>query len=197
MCPTIWTNFGHILDTVWTFQITLGTCHEDVQKLSKSFGHFIPLWTLFGQVLDKFWTHYKVGHMLDTFWTCFGHLSTLWTHFGHFYVQNVSVPTSFTSPIGSSIYSECVIGRLKIGTRFSISRLFLSLLSKWTTAVRRPDGGREGGGRTRRTCKRTRMKNHARARSSHVISSELPPFPQTPSSASHSSRRFCIAWKLL
>ena len=96
-CP-IWTNFGHILDTVRTFQITLGTCHEDVQKLSKSFGHFIPLWTLFGQVLDKFWTHYKVGHMLDTFWTCFGHLSTLWTHFGHFYVQNVSVPTSFTSP---------------------------------------------------------------------------------------------------
>ena len=99
MCPTIWTNFGHILDTVWTFQITLGTCHEDVQKLSKSFGHFIPLWTLFGQVLDKFWTHHKVGHMLDTFWTCFGHLSTLWTHFGHFYVQNVSVPTSFTSPV--------------------------------------------------------------------------------------------------
>ena len=56
MCPTIWTHHGHILDTVWTFQITLGTCHEDVQKLSKSFGHFIPLWTLFGQVLDKFWT---------------------------------------------------------------------------------------------------------------------------------------------
>ena len=79
MCPNIWTHFGHLLDTFWTFCWRISF----FWKVSKIVQNMTLVWTYFGRN-QQTWTPF--GHHLDTFWTLFGHIASMdmfWTYFGH------------------------------------------------------------------------------------------------------------------